>query len=78
MQVEEGVADRQDVVADEGRDLLGDGAARIARERAVEVQPVDRRGALTGDDGMDIVRRHQDQPALDLVRDRDRGSGRRS
>ena len=68
MEVEESVAERQDVVVDESRDLLGDGAARIARKGAVEVQPVDRRGALAGHGGVDVVGRHQDEASLDLAR----------
>ena len=56
------------MVGYEGRDLLRDGAARIARECAVEFEPVDRRGALPGHRRLHVVRRHQDQAALEFAR----------
>src|SRR3546814_2916341 len=68
MQVQEGIADREDVVGHIGRDLLGDAAIGVSRERAVEVQPVDRRGPPVGDHGVHVVGRHQDEAALDLAR----------
>ena len=67
VKVEEGVAARIDLVGHEGRDLLRDGAARIAGKRPVEVQAVDGRGPLSGHDGVDVVGRHQDEAALDLA-----------
>jgi hypothetical protein len=68
MQVEEGIGQGIEVVGDVGRDLLGDGAPWIAREGAVEVEPVDGRGAPARHHRMDVVRRHQDEPALHLAR----------
>ena len=65
VQVEEGVAARKHLVADERGDLLRHAAARIAGKRAVEVAAVDRRGALAGDDRVHVVRRHEDEPPLD-------------
>ena len=49
MKVEEGVSSRIDFVSHEGRDLPGHAAMRIAREAAIEVQPVVRRGPFPGD-----------------------------
>src|SRR3546814_13909302 len=68
MQVQEGIADREDVVGHIGRDLLGDAAIGVSRERAVEVQPVDRRGPPVGDHGVHVVGRHPDAAALYLAR----------
>ena len=67
MQVEERIGARIDVVGDEGRDLRRDRAAGVAREGAVEVEAVDRRDALAGHDRVDVVCRHQDEPALDAA-----------
>ena len=68
MEVEERIAAREDLLREIGRDLLRDGAGGAAGEGAVEVEPVDRRRALARDDGVDVVGRHQDQPAGDVGR----------
>ena len=71
---------RQDMIGDIGRNLLGDRALRIAGKGAVEVESVDRRRAAPSHHGMDVVRRHEDEPTLnfagiefaDQLADRDR------
>src|SRR5262245_64940263 len=64
MEIEKGVAARKDFVRDKFGNLLRDGTQRISWKGPVEVQAIDRRGAGTGNDGMDIVGRHQDQTSL--------------
>ena len=68
MKIEEGIAAREYLLLHEGRDLLRDGAARVAWKGPVEVQSIDRRGPLPRHYCVDIVGRHQDQPALDITR----------
>ena len=73
MKVHIGIAERHDDVADIGGDLLRDGAGGVARKGAVEVEPVDGRGAASGQHGRQVDRRQEDDAAIDHARDRARG-----
>ena len=48
MEIDIGIAQGKDHIRHISRDLLGDGAFGIARKSAVEIEPVDRRGAPAG------------------------------
>ena len=66
MQIEKSIAARKDLADDVVGDLLGDRTGRIARERPVEVQSVDRRRPQARRHGVDVDGRHEDETALDL------------
>ena len=68
MQVAEDVRERHEFVFDVVRDLLGNGAVRIAGEDAVEVEVVDRGDAAAGHGGGVVGRGEQDDPAGDVGR----------
>ena len=60
VQVEHGIRQRQQAAAHVVRDHQGRRAARIARERAVQVDLVDRRDPRAGEHGRQVHRRQQD------------------
>ena len=67
MKIDKCIAERIDSIIYEGGNLTSDRTLRVARKGPVEIESIDRRGPPTSDHRMDIVGRHQNEPALHLT-----------
>ena len=68
MEVKERIAAGKNLVGNEFRNLLGDRAVNVARECAVEIQPVHRRCSRARRDSVHVDGRHEDETALNFGR----------
>src|SRR5207237_324308 len=68
MEVKERIAAGKNLVGNEFRNLLGDRAVNVARECAVEIQPVYRRCSRARRYSMHVDGRHEDETALNFGR----------